>query len=322
VGILASPSSSLNPRPRTQLEAVLCCNQQSLPLLALVDSGADENFLDIDIAAQAGIPCEVLDSPLNANALNGQFLAQVTHRTKPVNLILSGNHCEFIQFHLISSPHAPIVLGHPWLRTHNPQIDWVTGKIISWSFFCLSSCLQSALPPAEAAAPPPKIEPSDLLSVPMEYHSLGEVFSKQRALSLPPHRPYDCPIDLLPGAPLPSSRLFNLSRPERKSMESYIHDSLAAGVIRPSSSPVGAGFFFVSKKDRSLRPCIDYRGLNAITIKNKYPLPLINSAFEPLQEATIFSKLDLCNAYHLIRIREGDEWKTAFNTPLGHFEYW
>ncbi|KAI9536829.1 hypothetical protein NQZ68_031138 [Dissostichus eleginoides] len=65
VGILASPSSSLNPRPRTQLEAVLCCNQQSLPLLALVDSGADENFLDIDIAAQAGIPSEVLDSPLN-----------------------------------------------------------------------------------------------------------------------------------------------------------------------------------------------------------------------------------------------------------------
>ncbi|KAI9517191.1 hypothetical protein NQZ68_008448 [Dissostichus eleginoides] len=70
VGILASPSSSLNPRPRTQLEAVLCCNQQSLPLLALVDSGADENFLDINIAAQAGIPSEVLDSPLNANALN------------------------------------------------------------------------------------------------------------------------------------------------------------------------------------------------------------------------------------------------------------
>ncbi|KAJ8416815.1 hypothetical protein AAFF_G00326930 [Aldrovandia affinis] len=104
-------------------------------------------------------------------------------------------------------------------------------------------------------------------------------------------------------------------------METYIHDSLAAGIIRPSSSPVGAGFFFVAKKDKSLRPCIDYRNLNAITVKNKYPLPLINSAFEPLQEATIFSKLDLRNAYHLVRIWEGDEWKTAFNTPLGHFKY-
>ncbi|KAF7640683.1 hypothetical protein LDENG_00023110, partial [Lucifuga dentata] len=93
------------------------------------------------------------------------------------------------------------------------------------------------------------------------------------------------------------------------------------GIIRPSSSPVGAGFFFVAKKDHTLRPCIDYWGVNNITLKNKYPLPLLSSVFEPLHGATIFSKLDLRNAYHLVRIREGDEWKTAFNTPLGHFEY-
>ncbi|KAK9539546.1 hypothetical protein VZT92_004645 [Zoarces viviparus] len=104
-------------------------------------------------------------------------------------------------------------------------------------------------------------------------------------------------------------------------METYITDSLTAGIIRPSSSPVGAGFFFVAKKDKSLRPCIDYRGLNQITTRNKYPLPLINSAFESLPGATIYTKLDLRNAYHLVRIREGDEWKTAFITPLGHFEY-
>ena len=104
-------------------------------------------------------------------------------------------------------------------------------------------------------------------------------------------------------------------------METYITDSLATGLIRPSSSPLGAGFFFVEKKDKLLRPCIDFRGLNDITIKNKYPLPLIDSAFGPLHEATIFTKLDLRNAYHLVRIREGDEWKTGFNTPLGHFEY-
>ena len=103
-------------------------------------------------------------------------------------------------------------------------------------------------------------------------------------------------------------------------MEEYIGESLSAGIIRPSSSPVGAGFFFVGK-DGSLRPCIDYRGLNTITVKNRYPLPLISSAFVPLHGAVVFSKLDLRNAYHLVRIREGDEWKTAFNTPLGHFEY-
>ena len=103
-------------------------------------------------------------------------------------------------------------------------------------------------------------------------------------------------------------------------MESYITESLAAGIICPRH-PWELDSFFTDKKDKSLRPCIDFRGLNNITIKNKYPLPLISSAFEPLQGATIFSKLDLRNAYHLVRIREGDEWKTAFNTPLGHFEY-
>ncbi|KAK7879248.1 hypothetical protein WMY93_033967 [Mugilogobius chulae] len=172
-----------------------------------------------------------------------------------------------------------------------------------------------------AKVQPMPLSPPDLSTVPSEYHDLGEVFNKSKALSLPPHRPYDCAIDLLPGAPLPTSRLYKLSGPEKEAMEAYIRDSLAAGLIRPSSSPVGAGFFFVDKKDKTLRPCIDYRGLNDITVKNKYPLPLIDSAFEPLHQATIFSKLDLRNAYHLVRIRQGDEWKTAFNTPLGHFEY-
>ncbi len=77
----------------------------------------------------------------------------------------------------------------------------------------------------------------------------------------------------------------------------------------------------MKKKDGSLRPCIDYRGLNNITVKNTYPLPLMSSALERLQGASFFTKLDLRNAYHLVRIREGDEWKTAFNTPRGHFEY-
>ena len=104
-------------------------------------------------------------------------------------------------------------------------------------------------------------------------------------------------------------------------MEKYLSESLAAGIIRPSSSPAGAGLFFVGKKDGSLRPCIDYRGINKITVKNRYPLPLMNSALDLLQGATVFTKLDLRNAYHLVRIREGDEWKMAFNTPSGHWEY-
>ncbi|KAI7808450.1 Pol polyprotein [Triplophysa rosa] len=161
----------------------------------------------------------------------------------------------------------------------------------------------------------------DLTGVPEEYHDLRTVFSKSRATSLPPHRPYDCAIDLLPGTSPPKGRLYSLSCPEREAMDKYINESLQAGLIRHSSSPAGAGFFFVQKRDGSLRPCIDYRGLNEITVKNKYPLPLMSTAFELLQGARVFTKLDLRNAYHLVRIREGDEWKTAFNTPSGHYEY-
>lgn len=104
-------------------------------------------------------------------------------------------------------------------------------------------------------------------------------------------------------------------------MERYVSELLAVGLIRPSSSPVAVEFFFMDKNDGSLRPCIDYRGLNLITVKNKYPLPLLSSAFELLRGMTVFTKLDLRNAYHLVCVREGGEWETAFNTHRGHFEY-
>ncbi|KAI3358657.1 hypothetical protein L3Q82_015070, partial [Scortum barcoo] len=162
-------------------------------------------------------------------------------------------------------------------------------------------------PPIQSS---PHEKPMDLSRVPPIYHDLGEVFSKDKA-----YWPYDCAIELLPDTPLPSSRLYNLSRkPWRNTLRTLWLPALSARLLH-------LGFFFVKKKDSTLRPCIDFRGLNNITVKNKYPLPVIDSAFTPLQGATIFTKLDLRNAYHLVRIREGDEWKTAFNTPLGHFEY-
>uniref|UniRef100_A0A8P4GJA5 Gypsy retrotransposon integrase-like protein 1 n=1 Tax=Dicentrarchus labrax TaxID=13489 RepID=A0A8P4GJA5_DICLA len=313
-------TSTSAPLTRLQLNASLRWQLNSIPLTALVDSGAEESFIDSAFVLQARIPTVKLPDNQPVNALDGKHLANITRQTVPLTLILSGNHREEISLLVISSPNAPVVLGFPWLKLHNPQFDWSTGSLSSWSAHCHSHCLQSAsVWSSPTVSKPP--EPPDLSAVPVEYHDLGEVFSKHRAVTLPPHRPYDCAIELLPGSTLPTSRLYNLSRPEREAMEKYIGDSLAAGLIRPSSSPVGAGFFFVTKKDQTLRPCIDYRGLNDITIKNKYPLPLIDPAFEPLHKAQVFSKLDLRNAYHLVRIREGDEWKTAFNTPLGHFEY-
>lgn len=228
---------------RLQLKGTVSCAQVSLPLQVLVDSGADENFIDSDVVFQSNLPSEPLPEPKDIFSLDGRLLARVTHRTAPVSLLLSGNHHETISLYLIPSPLAPLVLGLPWLKLHNPHIDWTTLSIINWRLFCHSHCLHSAIPTTVTSKPvPPK--PVDLTSVPSEYHDLQEVFSKDRALSLPPHRPYDCGIDLLPGAPLPSSRLYNISRPEREAMETYITDSVATGLIRPSRSPLGAGFFF------------------------------------------------------------------------------
>ena len=122
----------------------------------------------------------------------------------------------------------------------------------------------------------------------------------------------------------PANRQFNLPtvQPKHESMEQYIGDFLKSGIIRPPSSPLGAVFLFLAKKDKTLRPCIDYRGLNNITVKNKYPLPLINSAFEPLHGATVFSKLVLRNAYHLVWIKEGAEWKTVTAGLKGKLWKW
>ena len=292
---------------------------QSLSVGALVDSGADDCLIDFEFATQAGISLVPLQTPLSMQALNGKSLGNVTQQTIPLTLVISGNHSETIQFKVLHSSSAPLVLGRPWLLKHNPHISWASGEIKSWGESCFKDCLRSATPPSGKSKH--NTVPPDLTNVPLVYHDLSAVFNKESALSLPPHRPYDCAIDLLPGAPLPKGRLYNLSGPEKGSMQEYISESLASGIIRPSSSPVAAGFFFVGKKDGGLRPCIDYRQLNDITVKNRYPLPLLSSTFEPLANATIFSKLDLRNAYHLVRIREGDEWKTAFNTHLGHFEY-
>ena len=304
---------------RSPLHAQLNCNGQSHTVSVLIDSGADTNLLDRGLAMQLGINLEPLVKPMEATALDGRLLCTVTHRTVPLHLGISGNHTESLTFHLINAPHQPVIPGFPWLIKHNPHIDWRTGSILQWSEHCHAVCLKSALLPAFNTSSSNELP--DLSGVPSEYYDLKEVFNKVRAASLPPHRPYDCAIDLLPGSSPPRGRLFSLSAPETKAMDEYINNSLAAGIICPSSSPAGAGFFFVDKKDKSLRPCIDYRGLNDVTIKNRYPLPLISSAFELLQGSSVFTKLDLRNAYHLVRIREGDEWKTAFNTPRGHYEF-
>ncbi|KAL0191918.1 hypothetical protein M9458_010214, partial [Cirrhinus mrigala] len=306
-------------RDATHLPIKILWDSDTYSCEALIDSGAEGNFLDFNLARKLKVPVFVLKDSISVIALSGQSLSPVTHTTGLIRLVTSGNHTENITFLLTNSPSVPVVLGHPWLTLHKPHINWGHDSVLAWSDECHASCLLSACSSVSYSVF--HDEHLDLSNVPVEYLDLRGVFSKSRAASLPPHRPYDCAIDLLPGTSPPKGRLYSLSTPEREAMEKYISDSLAAKIIRSSSSPADAGFFLVKKRDGSLRPCIDYRGLNSITVKNTYPLPLMSSAFERLQGASFFTKLDLRNAYHLVRIREGDEWKTAFNTPRRHFEY-
>ena len=106
-----------------------------------------------------------------------------------------------------------------------------------------------------------------------------------------------------------------------ETLKTYIKTNLANSFIRPSQSPASALILFIQKKNGSFQLCVDYQGLNNLTIKNRYPLPLISKSLNRLGRAKCFTQLDLTNAYHRMRIREGDEWKTAFRTRYGHFEY-
>lgn len=183
---------------------------------------------DMAVDDQAHLLTFPLPTPIAVFALDGRLLAQVTHRTVPLPLLLSGNHREHIQLLIIPSPQSPLVFGHTWLKLHNPQIDWSLSKFVSWSAHCYSTCLHSAAPSCTQVAPV-CLTPIGLTSAPSPYNDLSDVFSKDRAHSPSPHRPYDCVIDLLPCATLPS---------KQDAMELYIWVSLA-GLTLLSSSPVG-----------------------------------------------------------------------------------
>ena len=107
---------------------------------------------------------------------------------------------------------------------------------------------------------------------------------------------------------------------EQKALDKFLEENLKSGRIRPSNSPMASPFFFVKKKDGALRPVQDYRKLNEMTIKNRYPLPLIQELIDKLKLSKVFSKMDIRWGYNNIRIKEGDEWKAAFRTNKGLFE--
>ena len=140
-------------------------------------------------------------------------------------------------------------------------------------------------------------------------------------LGLPPPREVEFMIELKPGTEPISKAPYRMAPVELKELKEQLQDLLDKGFIRPSVSPWGAPVLFVKKKDGTMRLCIDYRELNQVTIKNKYPLPRIDDLFDQLQGARIFSRIDLKSGYHQIRVKTEDIPKSAFRTRYGHYEF-
>jgi len=163
--------------------------------------------------------------------------------------------------------------------------------------------------------------PPDLDIVPLEYRNYADVFSKAKASELPPHRDYDLKINLEEGTSPPLGTLYSLSPVELSTLRTFIDENLNTGFICPTASSHTAPVLFVKKKDGSLRLCIDFQGLNKITKKDHYPLPLISDLLDSPSRAKIYSKIDLQHMYHLVWIAPGDEWKTTFHMRYGSYEW-
>uniref|UniRef100_A0A8C1MA50 Gypsy retrotransposon integrase-like protein 1 n=2 Tax=Cyprinus carpio TaxID=7962 RepID=A0A8C1MA50_CYPCA len=313
---------SLHPVNCVIVPLKLTINNVQVTTFALLDSGAAGNFMSAEFARTNKVSLIPCANSLSVATIDGRPLGTgiITHLTQSLSMTTGLLHQEVIQFYVLPTSNTPIILGLPWLRLHDPLVSWREGQILKWSTKCQTKCL-STISPLPVHSLVINEESSEVPNLPAEYHDLKAAFSKTQANTLPSHRPHDCAIDLLPGHNPPKGRVFPLSLPESEAMTKYIKEELEKGFIRPSTSPASAGFFFVKKKDGSLRPCIDYRGLNEITVKYRYPLPLVPAALEQLRTAQYYTKLDLRCAYNLIRIREGDEWKTAFSTTNGHYEY-
>jgi hypothetical protein len=157
----------------------------------------------------------------------------------------------------------------------------------------------------------------------LEDHEVLKEFKDvfQEVPGLPPRRDIDFSINLMPGATPVLKAPYRMSTPELKELQLKLEELVKKGYICPSVSPWGASVLFMKKKYGTLRLCIDFRQLNKVTDKNKYPLPRIDDLFDQLKDAKIFSKIDLRSGYHQVRIKDEDISKTTFRTRYGHYDF-
>lgn len=336
-GSFSFKSQTVVPTPLLHLPIQLYTQDVMISTLALIDPGATNNFISQKLVSDYNLNSIRLSDPTPIKLADGSFSPNPISSFVPELILTSHGHSESLSL-LIADIRHSVVLGLPWLATHNPLIDWTARQLRFAS--CPDSCKPSHVRPIQLITDsdshcesPSEKEPTSFAieltsqsshvppTLPAEYSDYADVFSEAGADILPPLRTYDLEINLCDESkPPPFKPIYNLSPKESLSLKEWIGEQLRKGFIRPSKSPAAAPVFFVSKKDGGLRPCVDYRELNALTIKDRYPLPLISQILDRLAGAQWFTTLDLRGAYNLIRVKPGHEWKAAFRTPFGHFE--
>ncbi|XP_039178262.1 uncharacterized protein LOC120298525 [Crotalus tigris] len=291
---------------------------------ALIDTGCTRCLMSRKVAVDSGFRIYPLPQPIRFEQVDGSLLGGVpaTHVTEQVRMDL-GDHWEVLRFIVIPITTETVILGLSWLDKWTPTIWWEEGyrkMRLGMGPIPRTGGNGGQVPDAPETTAQLQ-ERGGEVSYPEEYRDLAMVFSEEECNHLPPHRPTDCAIELLPGVKLPKPRMYAMTLPELQELRRYIDHNLARGFIQPARSRIAAPVLFKEKKDGSLRLCVDFRGLNAVCVEHVYPLPLMKDLLAHLGTGRIYTKLDLREAYYRVRIRAGDEWKTAFNCPLGSFQF-
>ena len=332
-------------------------NGTPVPSSAMIDSGASTQFLDLDSAVKHNLPLDLKHKPETLIVLDGREATNRLTHTYIMTLTID-QHLETLPFQVTKLAGWDMILGKTWLKKHNPVIDWTWNTITCSSGYCQANCLptrssisthipttnyhislitwaafqyairyrspvifilamSTIIEPSVNPAKHPNY-PSNL--IPAQYNDLLPLFAKKGADKLLPHRYVDHEIPIRDNKP-PIGRMYSMSASELQDIWACIDDNLSKGFIRAFSSSCASPILFVKTKDGSLRLCIYYRALNNITTKDRYLLPCIEETLNQIRGAKYFTQLDLRSAYNLIRIKEGDEWKTAFRTQYGLYKF-
>jgi hypothetical protein len=281
------------------------------PATILFDSGASNSFIATSFVEKHVIPSTHLEIPLVTRTPGSDLLCQL--KCSQARILLSG--VVFLEdLAVLPSQGIDVILGMDWLTKHKGIIS-CANKTILITYHQGKSVSCQAQPPAQD--PMVFNLAAESISVVEEFM---DVFPEE-LLGMPPEREVEFYIDLIPGTAPIGKRPYRMAPTKLAELKLQIAELQQKGYICPSSSPWGAPVLFVTKKDGSMRMCIDYRSLNEVTIKNKYPLPRIDDLFDQLQGAKYFSKIDLRSGYHQLRIKEAYIQKTAFVTRYGQYEF-